>query len=260
MMQELLSLGSDPEFFIATREGDIVSSQTARVKGRKERPKPMALGHIHRDNVLVEINVPQAYNCDEWVHNHVKVLDCAESEISDNYNLVTIASHIMDPGELVSPEALIFGCEPDFNAWNGGEINPQPDPCTDLRSASGHIHYGLRHPEFELGLAVVRAHDCILGVPSVLMDSDTERRKLYGKAGAYRPKPYGVEARCLSNFWMRNEKLMAWAWRNAKRAVDFANDVEDWSEFEVVQDILNNHDVDQAEYFCRSLNLEVING
>jgi hypothetical protein len=33
-------------------------------------------------------------------------------------------------------------------------------------------------------------------------DKDTERRKLYGKPGAFRPKPYGCEYRVLSNAWV----------------------------------------------------------
>ena len=33
--------------------------------------------------------------------------------------------------------------------------------------------------------------DLFLGVPSILIDPDTERRKMYGKAGDYRLKEYG---------------------------------------------------------------------
>jgi hypothetical protein len=34
-------------------------------------------------------------------------------------------------------------------------------------------------------------------------DSDVNRRLLYGKAGTIRIKPYGIEYRTLSNFWLK---------------------------------------------------------
>ena len=111
--------------------------------------------------------------------------------------------------------ARVFGCEPDYNAWTG-EVNPKPH-CDNpnLRSAGGHIHV-----ETDLDRrAVIQAMDLFLGVPSVLMDKGEERRKLYGAAGSYRSKPYGVEYRTLSNFWIFDEKLIKWVWNNTEEAL-----------------------------------------
>ena len=58
-----------------------------------------------------------------------------------------------------------------------------------------------------------------LGLPSVCMDDDTDRRSLYGASGAYRLKPYGVEYRVLSNFWLRSEELQRWAYQQAYDSV-----------------------------------------
>ena len=33
--------------------------------------------------------------------------------------------------------------------------------------------------------------DAYVGLPSILYDTDAERRKLYGKAGCFRLQPYG---------------------------------------------------------------------
>ena len=38
-------------------------------------------------------------------------------------------------------------------------------------------------------------------------DRDPLRRELYGKAGAFRPKPYGVEYRTPSNIWIRSRDM-----------------------------------------------------
>jgi hypothetical protein len=56
--------------------------------------------------------------------------------------------------------------------------------------------------------AIVRELDYYLGLPSLKWDTDGRRRKLYGKAGAFRPKPYGLEYRVLSNKWLSDEKLI----------------------------------------------------
>jgi hypothetical protein len=44
--------------------------------------------------------------------------------------------------------------------------------------------------------------DLRLAVPSLIWDKDKKRRLLYGKAGCFRPKPYGMEYRTLSNAWL----------------------------------------------------------
>jgi len=87
----------------------------------------------------------------------------------------------------------------------------------------GHIHVGYENPDPLTSLSLIKAMDLFLGVPSILLDTDTERRKMYGKAGEYRFKMYGVEHRTLSTFWTANEKLMSWAWDSTMSAIEFVN-------------------------------------
>lgn len=51
---------------------------------------------------------------------------------------------------------------------------------------------------------IIKMFDAYIGLVSVLLDNDTQknRRKIYGKAGDYREKPYGLEYRTLSNFYL----------------------------------------------------------
>jgi hypothetical protein len=44
-------------------------------------------------------------------------------------------------------------------------------------------------------------------------DKDKERRKLYGKPGAFRPKPYGCEYRVLSNAWVDKPEVASLLFR-----------------------------------------------
>jgi len=94
---------------------------------------------------------------------------------------------------------------------------------------------------------VIKALDAYLGLPSVLFEKDGMRRTLYGKAGAYRPTPYGVEYRVLSNFWLTEEKYMRWVYQQVvsvtenwyQQAIDIANPM-------YIEDIINNHDLHEA--------------
>lgn len=138
-------------------------------------------------------------------------------------------------------------CDPDYNVYTL-EANTPPNSEGTLRSAGGHIHIGYENPEFVNNLKIVRAMDLFLGIPSILLDKDTRRKQMYGKAGAYREKPYGVEYRVLSNFWIASQETVNWAVRQAKKAVEFAAE-EDWLDDETsasIQLAINNQDLDLA--------------
>ena len=97
------------------------------------------------------------------------------------------------------------------------DVNPKPT-CEDknLRSCGGHVHVGTKHDPIH----VVKAMDIYLGVPSLKLDPDKQRRKLYGKAGAFRFKSYGVEYRTLSNFWIWSKELQEWVFKQTNKALE----------------------------------------
>jgi hypothetical protein len=96
-----------------------------------------------------------------------------------------------------------------------------------LRVAAGHVHVGwtedanildarhLRHCR-----DLVKQFDWFLGAWSIRHDKDLTRRKLYGKAGSYRPKPYGMEYRTLSNFWISSPAKRTAVWNRMQEAVE----------------------------------------
>lgn len=213
-------IGADPEFFIKKKYGGYASA-VGLIGGSKWEPKKIDEdGHaILEDNVAVEFNIKPASSFDEFQSSIHKVLDHIRG-ILPGYEFSKESAVSFPQEELMTPEAQMFGCEPDFDAWREC-VNEKP--CADdknLRSAGGHIHVGsdlaINNP-----VAVIRAMDLFLGVPSTQLDAGTLRRELYGKAGCFRAKSYGAEYRTLSNFWIFDDSLIQWAFDGTQRALEF---------------------------------------
>jgi hypothetical protein len=65
--------------------------------------------------------------------------------------------------------------------------------------------------------------DWSLGLGSMLFDNNPaakKRRSLYGAAGCFRPKSYGVEYRTLSNSWLASKELMEWVFATTKKSIE----------------------------------------
>lgn len=206
-------LGADPECFLQCIETGKILSAIGRINGTKDKPVSVdgfPKGFAYQaDNVLVEFNIPPANSMKEFILNNEKMMEFLNKKVGIDHNarLLICASNVMDDRELEDPRAHIFGCEPDFNVWT---LEPNPRPKADnpaLRSAGGHIHIGLQMSRMDK-IMVGRLLDATVGLWSVCIDDDVHRRQLYGKAGAIRFKPYGLEYRTLSNFWLRGRDLM----------------------------------------------------
>jgi hypothetical protein len=215
-------IGADPEVLITNKYGHYKSA-VGMVGGTKQNPKPIDnLGHaIQEDNVSVEFNIPPANSLTSFRASIHKVLDHIRSILPD-YLIDKASAVSFPPEELDTMEAQTFGCEPDYNAWTK-HVNPKPQTADEnLRSAGGHIHVG-SDVAINNSIAVIRAMDLFLGVPSIALDNGTLRRKLYGSAGSFRKKSYGAEYRTLSNFWIFDDSLISWAYQGTQRALEFVD-------------------------------------
>ena len=228
---EGFTFGCDPELFVTDENGELVSA-AGLIPGTKQEPHKVDKGAVQVDGMAAEFNIDPASSFDEWNDNIVTVLKQLKGMLPRGYGFridpaVRFSQSVMDAQ---TPKAKELGCDPDFNAWTG-EVNPYPDTTEDplLRTASGHVHIGwcADEPmpvtdEIHVGHCrdLVKQLDWFLGAWSVLKDSDVTRRKLYGKAGAFRPKPYGVEYRVLSNFWITSKNLRKDVWNRLQLAVD----------------------------------------
>lgn len=222
MLNQILR-GADPELFLRDSSNKPVVS-IGLIGGTKQNPRSIGNGFaLQEDNVAVEFNIPPAKSKEEFVKSISFVLDHLAVEVAKQGLHLDISPTMeFDIIDLMHPQAMELGCEPDYNAWTG-ERNPRPFAPDTLRSSGGHIHIGYENPSIEVSSEIIKAHDLFCGVPSVLLDSDSRRREIYGKAGACRYKSYGVEYRTLSNFWIKTKELTEMIYEQSERAIDFIN-------------------------------------
>jgi hypothetical protein len=202
-------LGCDPELFLQSKTGQLISS-IGLIGGSKDFPMPIGQGcAVQEDNVAVEFNTPPCASAAEFIKAIQHNMDLS---------LCIKPSGVFEDDQLDNPAAQEFGCDPDYNAWNGGRQNPRPSAANkNLRSCGGHIHIETDLPTLE----VVKAMDLFVGCGMIEFDTDTDRRSLYGKAGAFRKKDYGVEYRTASNAWIASPDRIQWAWDQTQRAIEF---------------------------------------
>lgn len=220
-----IKVGCDPELFV-TQEGKLRSAW-GLIPGTKEKPHRVQDGAVQVDGMALEFNIDPVTTADDWVAKINSVMGQMRAMVP-NYEFAIVPSAKFNGNHFRSqPEAAKeLGCTPDFSAYTLKE-NPKPDNKTTMRTASGHVHIGFcegadpNSDEHMIRCAtLVKQLDCYLGLPSILFDKDKTRRKMYGAAGAFRPKNYGVEYRVLSNAWLLSEDRMRFVFDQTVRAVN----------------------------------------
>lgn len=219
-------IGADPELFVQ-KDGQFVSGY-GLIKGSKQKPFPVKNGAVQVDGMALEFNIDPAKNKDMFVHNINSVMDQLKAMVPEYNVIAQPTAEFTEKYMKAQPkEALELGCDPDFNAWNGGLVNPKPDQDLPMRTGAGHIHIGWTNKEnpndvehMANCIQIVKQLDYYLGLPSLFLDKDVKRRKMYGQAGAFRPKTYGVEYRVLSNFWLQSPKLISWVYDTTLKALN----------------------------------------
>lgn len=221
------TFGCDPELFVLDPDGRPVSAE-GLIPGTKEAPYPVLCGAVQVDGMAAEFNIAPVSTFEDFDNNIRIVMKQLKRFLPKGYTLLAAPAVVFDEAVWAeSPDkAKELGCTPDFNAWTG-EINPPPEDLTNprLRTASGHLHIGWTEDE-EMSLEhvnncrdLVKQFDWYLGGWSLSKDPDSTRRRLYGKAGACRYKPYGVEYRVLSNFWLESKMSRLSVWNRMQKAI-----------------------------------------
>lgn len=223
------TIGSDFEMFVQnTKTGDIVSAEPY-IKGTKHVPFNFNPEHKYfatsLDNVLAEACIPPTNDRECFVKNINISMEYIRSILPEGYSIASLPAAILKDEYLQSEAAKLFGCESDYNVWLKN-VNQKPlAENQNLRSAGTHIHVGYDNPNQEVTEQAVKTMDLFLSVPGLLIEPDNDRRKLYGKAGAFRFKPeYGFEHRVLSGYFTKTDELKAWIFDNTVKAIEFVND------------------------------------
>jgi len=223
-------IGSDPELFVHDGKGFISGHDL--IPGSKEEPYPVRGGAVQVDGTALEFNTDPARGAKEFSNTVQKVVEQLDGMIPKRLELVAnpTADFAKKYFDALPAKAKELGCDPDFNAYTGMKNNP-PNANVHFRTGAGHIHVGwtdIKDPHDPLHMdecrSIVQMLDIYLGVPSMYLDDDNKRRQLYGMAGAFRPKTYGVEYRVLSNFWVMDPDIRMWVYNNTiaglKRLLD----------------------------------------
>jgi len=246
---EVLTLGSDPEFFLQNEDGT-PAILIGKIGGSKEEPLDIGNGlSIQEDGVSMEFCIPPCSTKKEWLI-HLNACKEQGDMIAKNNDakLVTQSSQIFDKKELKKhPKAMEFGCSQSFNGWTYGTTRvPPADTVGGLRTTGFHVHFGISNMEMPNGTAIdtcaylARICDICLGVPSVLLDDDTTRRKIYGEPADFRYKNIKnnvmlFEYRCLGGGLLKDDETIGWVYDNAYLAVEMFNKlVEDPTLCEII--------------------------
>jgi len=211
------TLGCDPELFL-TKRGKLVSAHETKILGTKTEPFKIKHGAVQIDGTALEFNTdPVPLNDFNAFNTNVIEVMKGMRELVPGFNFKIQPTAVFDEEyfRTIPDENKELGCNPDWNAYTLAP-NPAPDASVGtMRTGAGHLHIGwdetcsipAEHPEhIEVCANITKMFDVFVGMGTLLFDDDTQRRSLYGRAGAFRPKPYGFEYRVPSNAWLTSKK------------------------------------------------------
>lgn len=265
MKQSIFTLGCDPELFLRDGETKELRSAVPIIpEGKGEGRKLDATGEncVIHDNVLIEFNTKPMVGKAAFVANISNVLSNIQKIVATQGLELHLQASADFPEDQLCAESRIFGCDPDFGCYPP-EMNYMPAEAAEqpFRSAGGHLHIGKHKDSPELNemldledgsgkFRVVKALDVFIGIISTFVEKDetaAARRELYGKAGAHRPKTYGVEYRACSPWWLASPKHteLVYALTNAALVValeeeDLEDVIDEIGGEDVLQSIIND--------------------
>lgn len=227
-------LGADPELFVQTTDG-IVVPVCGKVGGTKENPlninhlidahygpeggrrrrlgEPDYFGRegnyaVQEDNVMLEFNIPAYRDSSYFMEAITKVLNVLETEILQQrgIQLKHEVMHTFKAEDLEAfPQAMTVGCLSDMNAYSEtGAFEREPFTAAHFgnnRFCGGHLHVQYNHGNVPRHI-FAQFMDLMVELPHIRWDRQKMRRMFYGQPGIYREKPYGIEYRTPSNFWL----------------------------------------------------------
>lgn len=214
MRSQVVTLGADIEGFLLDGNTGNFIPCVGLVPGTKAKPHQvpdMKPGFcVQEDNVMIEWNIPPQTT----VNGFRQAIKAGRSMLSKvlppNVQVMYTDAVMFNPDQLESKQAKTFGCDPDFDAYQGGAVRHAPANLMDplWRGAGGHIHIGgdFQCPDFVVALFC----DLFLSVSIGTNQGQTHRTNWYGKPGIFRPKEYGIEYRTPGSYWVGNSDYVGY--------------------------------------------------
>ena len=254
-------IGADPEAFLIDNTGKIITA-IGKIPGTKKSPyKPEGLPNgfgLQTDNILVEFNIPPINTKNQLLDNINIMKNYINMYLNDNnFNLHMEyrASAIVEMDQLLDEGSFVFGCDPDYSCYTADK-NPTPALLNPfLRSAGCHWHLGYSNLTVEKALNLIKYMDMYLGVPSILMDLDTNRRNLYGKAGSYRLQKWGVEYRVLSSYFISSNETISFCYNQIEKVIEAYENHLPFIAKEEIFEVINNNNTVLANELITKYNL-----
>lgn len=227
-----VTVGADPEGFLGDAQAyNYMKPSIGVVPGTKDAPHDLGDGFFcHEDNVTIELGWAPSMTGREFA---LKALEAPKrvqaAFLTKDQNIVFQACHTFETMELAHEQARHFGCDPDFDAYTGGNVREVPATLATGRKryAGGHIHIGgdFNCPPFVAALFA----DLFLSLtPQTMWDikgknQNRLRAPHYGRPGVFRQKEYGIEYRTPGNWWMTSKQ---YAERMGNLAIQLGNFLE----------------------------------
>ena len=284
-------VGADPELFICNLANEIipacgmvggtkhdpliVNKDIVNLYGTERTPRggipPVGNYAIQEDNVMLEFNIPAYGSANEFIGAVSKMMYFLENSVLGPKNLrlrYGVVDHAFKETVLAKhPQSQDIGCTPDFTAYpkEDGRFERTPYSAMDLgnrRFCGGHLHV-------QYDAKLVPPHvfsqfmDCVVCLPYLSLDRQKGRRLFYGQPGLFRVKPYGIEYRTLSSFWLEPDfrerhllemidNVLALA-RTANNQCDALKKMYSNVDWDDVAEIIRNEDSKKAVAMAHSL-------
>lgn len=267
------TFGSDFEMGVVSLKTKKIIPVTGLLGGTKDNPKPMeGECYCQEDNVMAEFNIPPVDRVEDWMY---QINDAKEKGnqilAKKKAKLTPISSHIYTDQELKDPTLRTLGCSPSSSAYSNTDVSPDGD-STNMRTCGFHIQLGFgrkdsenRNFTFETAQVLAKYFDLYLGIPSIHIDHDSERRKLYGKPGDFRHKAIWCdeidgrinlfEYRSLGGNLLKNKKTIQWVFKQANIVIENFNNQTELPSDQILQETIMNNDGNTASKIMKKYSI-----
>lgn len=223
-------VGSDPEVFVEDAEGKVIPAFDFLGAKKDTKNRTRQNRAVYWDGPQAEFETVAgkclAYHVDSIQEGLQTVHEAARKHNKDaRLSMKTVMEVGYDVLQNAKEEHIAFGCAPSNNLYGlkGKDVPARELP---LRSAGGHIHFGIGEKNKNEALVkdMVRALDNILGVLCVSLFQKLDnpiRRQFYGMAGEYRTPAHGLEYRTLSNAVVCHPMITHLCFELARKSVVF---------------------------------------
>ncbi len=223
MTERVLTLGADPEIPLLVRNSRSMSGiqwfpACGIFGGTKGDPYIVNenYGGWLEDGVMLELNPTPSRSSFDLQGKIQALLGTARVKAAEfNAELSPGTSSCIFREEALAkhPSASVFGCDPDFDSYQGGaERNPPMDLAlaewgNGIRFAGGHVHIGLTDwPEDLPKFIATRLLDLLVLLPYLRYYGTgfNERSPYYGLPGLFRTPKHGLEYRTPDPVWIKD--------------------------------------------------------